>query len=159
MGVEGWVAQAGDIVLAHQSRVMTTSSEALSAAVRAGRKPRKSAAGSNPDGAVRPLGESVGVAVVPDQAVIHVVVRPAGAVPNVHAVLRACPQPSLRVEFEKINHALGASSLHALLNRHAAGLGMDAVNAASEIVADPDDAIWPGAERKDCGGCSGHRCV
>ena len=109
---------------------------------------RESAACSNPDSSVGLFGECIQVAVVPDQAVIHVVVAPAGAIPDVHAVLGARPQPSQMVEFKKVNQSVAACPLNALLDRHATSLRTDTINAASKPVADPHDAIRPRTERK-----------
>src|ERR1700677_1936298 len=124
MDSKGRIAEPGDILLSNAKPGQNDFEGSIGRGVREGLETRESAAGSNPDGAIRLLGESVGVAVVPGQAVVHVVVCPAGAVPHVDAVLSACPQASLGVEFEKINQAIGAGSLDVLFNHHAASLGM-----------------------------------
>ena len=137
MDAKGGIVKGGDILISNRKAGENDLDGNIGRESREGLEARESAAGSNPDSAVRLLGESVGVAIVPDQAVVHVVVCPAGAVPNIDAVLSACPQASLGVEFEKINQAVGAGSLDIFFNHHTASPGMDAVNAASEVDSRP----------------------
>src|SRR5271169_4974418 len=98
---------------------------------------RESPAGSDPDGAVSLLSEPVKIAVVPGQTVVRIVVAPAGTIPHIHAALRACPQLSRRVEFQKIHQSIAARSLHAFFNCQSFRLQMHSVNAASETIPDP----------------------
>src|SRR5208282_2771064 len=93
-------------------------------------------------------GKCIQVAIVPDQAVVHVVVAPAGAIPDIYAALGAHPQPPQMVELEKVDNSVGAAPLNALLDVHAAGSSSHTIDAASIAVSDPNSAIRCRAQRE-----------
>src|ERR1035438_7704184 len=99
---------------------------------------RQSAAGSDPDGAIRLFGKRVQVAVVPCQPVAHVEVAPAGAFQHIHALFRPHPQPSRLVEIEKVNEPVASGPLNAPLDGHAARLEVNAVDSAPITIANPN---------------------
>ena len=61
---------------------------------RSGFELRKAPAGTDPDGAVGVLREPVQVTIVPGQPVARIVVAPARTIPQVNALLCACPEIS-----------------------------------------------------------------
>src|ERR1700726_508423 len=70
----------------------------------AGCKTSQAATGADPDGAVRFSGKALQIAVVPNQAVVMVVLSPVCAVPDPDALIGARPQAAVCIEPQGITH-------------------------------------------------------
>src|SRR5579863_559735 len=102
----------------------------------------KSAAGPDPDRAVRLGCKGVQVAVVPCESVSGIVMAPARSVPDVHTMFGACPKPTRGIEFQEVYESVGTVPLDAFFNGYTAVPVTNPVDAAAKTITDPDFSVW-----------------
>ena len=137
MNVEGWMAPAGYIRTSHVEPGDHDLNRRLRVLMNTRLETRESAAGADPDRAVRLRREGVLAAVVPDQSIAYSIVVPARAIPHIHAVIAARPNTPRRVGFDEIHNSIRARSLDVLLDGQPIRPQMDAIHSDAEAIGNP----------------------
>src|SRR5271165_2653693 len=113
------------------------------------RESRQAATGADPDRAVGLCGESVQIAIVPDQAIAAVVMVPDAPVENVDASIRTRPKPLPAVKTKKIDGRGFPTRITSRTDPGDAVLHSDAIEAPAIAVSDPHIAVLRRRQTQD----------